>query len=347
MLKYLRLYFLSSTYFSPVEIETAPAEIELAPAGNGGHASPKTIEALEFYYGHYDAVQEYILKPGTKQVLGDETQRHCRFCEKCEPEVTFKTLAHALPEALGNKSLFSNYECDQCNHEFGIGIENHLGKWTKALRVLGRIRGKTGLAEVEERGGRGWKIRSHPTEGLKISAYEDNQIFEVDEDAKTVKLRIPVEPYIPLAVLKAFWKIALTLMPEDELVYFSDVRKWVRQKQHTAIGKITINQVFQPGPMPHDLIGLSLLLRKSDDKNLPYSFLVVRFGNLTVQVPVPSTQKDRSGDFEIPFYRYPDLLDPTVYGESKCSVLDLSSPNIHDSPIEITMHGELKATTRP
>jgi hypothetical protein len=32
--------------------------------------------------------------------------------------------AHALPESISNKSLFTYYECDACNQAFGEGCEN-------------------------------------------------------------------------------------------------------------------------------------------------------------------------------------------------------------------------------
>jgi hypothetical protein len=49
------------------------------------------------------------------------------FCGEISPEVTFKLEAHALPEALGNKSLTTTHECDACNQGFGRGIENDFG----------------------------------------------------------------------------------------------------------------------------------------------------------------------------------------------------------------------------
>jgi hypothetical protein len=51
------------------------------------------------------------------------------FCGESSPEDTFKLEAHALPEALGNKSLTTTYECDACNQGFGRGIENDFGHW--------------------------------------------------------------------------------------------------------------------------------------------------------------------------------------------------------------------------
>lgn len=306
------------------------------------HVSPETMESMQFYFHHYDIVCQYVLKPGEKYELGERANQKCRFCGQSEPDVTFKTLAHALPEALGNKSLSSNYECDDCNHAFGIGIETHLGKWSKPMRTMARIRGKNGYATMEKQGG-GWKIRSSEAAGFYISAYEDDLIFDFDEVAQRLKLTIPVEPYIPFAVLKAFWKIAITLMPEDELENFVDVRRWIMEKVHKTIGKIAIFECFQPGPMPNNLIGLMLLLRKSDDRTYPYAFLAIRYGNQTFQVPVPSATLDEPGESRtLPFFRFPDLIDPAVYGEAKFGARDLSSAVLAREPVEVTMHAQMR-----
>ncbi|WP_410170263.1 HNH endonuclease [Agrobacterium tumefaciens] len=77
-----------------------------------------------FHENRYDIIGQWLLTPGTKVVLGDSTTRKCRFCDRAEPEVSFKGVAHAIPESLGNKTIESMYECDDCNSLFGRGIEN-------------------------------------------------------------------------------------------------------------------------------------------------------------------------------------------------------------------------------
>ena len=55
------------------------------------------------------------------------------------PAVSFRQEAHAIPEALGNKTLFVSYECDRCNNSFGRGIENDLGKRDTKARSLANV----------------------------------------------------------------------------------------------------------------------------------------------------------------------------------------------------------------
>ena len=58
--------------------------------------------------------------------LKPKRERTCRFCGLSFPETTFKKEAHLIPEMLGNKTLLSDFECDKCNHYFGVTFENHL-----------------------------------------------------------------------------------------------------------------------------------------------------------------------------------------------------------------------------
>ena len=98
---------------------------------------PDIAEALQFYDQHYDFIVQYMLKsPGKDIFLPTAEQNACRFCKKKSPEVTFKLKAHAIPELLGNQTLFSTYDCNSCNQCFGQGIENDLGNWSKPIRNL-------------------------------------------------------------------------------------------------------------------------------------------------------------------------------------------------------------------
>ena len=79
-------------------------------------------KSVQFYANNYDVLASWLVQPGKKIILGEKEDRKCRFCGKRPPEVSFRKIAHAIPEALGNKSIQSLYECDSCNEAFGNGI---------------------------------------------------------------------------------------------------------------------------------------------------------------------------------------------------------------------------------
>lgn len=82
----------------------------------------KTLEELQKLRSVYD-IKSY--GEFTKEWVGepDKQKRVCRYCHRSMPEVSFKKVAHTISEALGNKSIKTNDECDECNQFFGDTIE--------------------------------------------------------------------------------------------------------------------------------------------------------------------------------------------------------------------------------
>jgi HNH endonuclease len=180
-------------------------------------------------------LENRFLRPGDKVVLGETANRVCRFCGKTSPAVTFKPEAHAIPELLGNKSITATYECDACNQFFGSGIENDLGNWSKPLRSFARIRGKSGVPTLKKGGPNpGWRIEYEET-GFKVTSYENEPLFEIDEANKKITFELKRDSYTPVAVLKALVKIGLTLMPETEIGNFVHSLAWIQNPDHSLV----------------------------------------------------------------------------------------------------------------
>jgi len=283
-----------------------------------------------FYATHYDLLGSWLLRPGDKVIVGDKRKpRICRFCGKGAPEVKFRKVAHAIPEALGNKSIQSAYECDTCNEFFGKGIENHLGNWSKPMRTFARIRGNSSVPTLKKGGDApGWRIE-YVDPGFKISAYEADPIYEIDEVNKRITFKLKRDSYIPVAVLKAFMKIGLTLLPDVEVENFPHLIAWVRDGDHSRqfAEKCPIIYSFQPGPMPNDLIAAFMLRRKPQVKGYPYAFLVLGYGNEVFQVSLPSQKHDvaiNGQSVSIPPFPIPGSPDPARFGTAGRALLDFT-----------------------
>lgn len=289
-------------------------------------------ETINFYETNYELINNWFVSPGEKVILGDKSNQTCRFCSQSKPEVSFNNIAHAIPEALGNKSIATHYECDECNSFFGQSIENDLGNWTKPNRVFARIRGKNGVPKIKKIGAtNGWRIEYKEQSGLHISSYEDDPIFEINEEEKFVTFTVVRDAYTPVGVLKAFMKIGLTLIPENEIENFRLLLEWIKQKDYSVSFAETMPLIhtFVPGPMRSDVLAVSLLRRKNATQNLPYLFLVVGYGNDIFQVWLPSEVKDK-GDgktSEIPPFQ-PFSGMSSEFGKPQLSKIPLSSPNI-------------------
>jgi len=304
----------------------------------------KQEENINFYETNYEIIGQWFVRPGDKVVLGDIENRTCRFCGKQSPEVTFRKVAHAIPELLGNKSIESAYECDTCNKGFGEGIENDLGNWSKPMRTLIRIRGKSGVPTLKRGGDKpGWRIE-YDQSRLNITAYEDDPIYEVDEEKKTVTFKLRRDSYTPVAVLKAFMKIGITLLPDDEVPNFSGLMAWIRESDHSKLylNKCPVIYAFQPGPMPNDFTVACILRRKQTVTGYPYAFLVLGYGNEVFQVPLPSETHDgqMSGQsISIHPFPVPGHPDPARYGETKRAVLDLMDCQVRKGEIVTVQMG--------
>ena len=291
---------------------------------------PATIEACDFYDKHYAGAEPIFLEPGVKLMLGNPAHpRHCRFCSRDEPEVTFRDEAHALPAAFGNTGLFSHYECDECNHLFGEGIENHLGNWTKPLRTLSRIKGRNGVPTIKKPGkDKGWRVEFDGS-GFVLSEYEDEPFFQVDEEAKQLRFELHRDTYIPVAVLKGLVKIGLTLLPDAEVPNFKETYAWIRDPDHTRnfVSEFPIFRTFVPGPVRNDLIVLMLMRRRAAVDSVPYAFFTMAYGNEIFQVFLPSIEKDRCIDgrrLNMPAFPNPGSLDSAIYGRPRLKVEDLA-----------------------
>lgn len=295
---------------------------------------PEIAKAAAFYDEHYAGIEPLFLRPGMKKiVLGDKQNRVCRFCGLGEPDVTFEDEAHAIPEALGNKSIATNYECDGCNNTFGKGIENDLGNWSKPSRTFARIRGKNGVPTLKRGGpGRGWRIGYGRT-GFVITQYEREPIFVVDEENKQVRFDLKRDAYTPVAVLKAFVKIGLTLLPAVELPNFTEALAWIREPDHTKglVEEFPLFRTFQPGPMPNDLIVVVLMRRRASVTGVPYAFLMLAYGNEVFQVFLPSPKQDAAiagQRLTFPAFPTPGGPDAARYGKAHLTLLDMTGRQV-------------------
>jgi hypothetical protein len=251
-------------------------------------------DALNAFYEHnYQLATGWFLQPNDKIVLGDKTNRMCRFCGNTKPEVTFRKDAHALPESIGNKSLLTYYECDSCNHAFGVGCENDFGNWSLPMRTMARIRGKTGIPTVKLGPNGIWRIEEHP-DGLSLSLAETEGFYEDDTDRNVLKIHLRRAQYRPVMVVKALFKMALSVMPEEEMPNFQHTLASIRPGTALAPmkGPVPFFYTFIGGPIASDRITVAVLTRKEDDSVLPYCFFILMYGNEMLQIAVPSFEKD-------------------------------------------------------
>jgi hypothetical protein len=284
--------------------------------------------ALGFYAENYELLGQWQLKPGNRIFLGEREPRVCRFCGKSRPEVTFSLKAHAIPELLGNKSLFSLYECDECNTFFGSGIENDFGNWSKPMRSMQRIRGKGGVPTLKSDVD-GWRIECDSNRQFNVNHARGDAVFTVNEKEKHVTFLLNRDPHVPIAVLKAFVKMGLSVMPEAELPNFARALQWIRNPEHRREFDLLapVHRSLIPGPSSTDFISLAVLKRNGSDATLPYAFLLLSAANEMFQVMLPSPERDPvPGGPARSMPPFPAVRSP--YGPAGHNSLDLSGTEV-------------------
>lgn len=182
----------------------------------------------------------------------------CRFCRRGYPEVKFKKRnAHAIPEALGNKLIFCNDECPDCNATLSR-IDKELAEYLKYRRSEGRIRNKKGkIIKVC-----GHNFSHDGSAGkLKISRLA---ILEETESKYYVKLE-GAEPITHLGIYKALAKIAIDLMPRDLVNEFQSTIDWI--KGEFVPQKLpNVFYIYRSSPVSQPLV--QLFVRHDETLNL-------------------------------------------------------------------------------
>ena len=172
---------------------------------------------LDLLAADYYPLVCYHLNIEDEIMLNDSLAGKCRFCGKSAPDVKFKKTAHAIPHFIGNRILKSSYECDDCNLMFSK-LESNFSQFMSFYHTFAHV-SRGGGAKIP-------KFRTNSSElssievgdnGIDIKCYEgEGLIPEIDEQNCTLTLKT-YRSYVPLNVYKIFIKMALTIIPEQEL----------------------------------------------------------------------------------------------------------------------------------
>lgn len=296
----------------------------------------------------YESIAIFHLETGKTITLGEGKEKRCRFCGKAEPEVAFETITHAVPEFTGNKSLISDYECDTCNKHFSK-LETQMSRYMHLFHTMAQVKGKKGVPKYKINFGK--SIIELGDQSLKVDHHEgDKELFEIKPDKNIMTMK-GERSYVPQMVYKCLVKMALTIMPEEELQHFSKTLEWLMEdpkaKSKFHIGGLVAFMNTYPGPRPFDEVSC-LLYRRRDNapEKVPYCIFFIAYSNFTFQIYVPMCDKDAK-------YMKQDItllgaLNPLdYYGIVPTREnLDLSSSEkVIDEHIEFDMHYEFMTDT--
>jgi hypothetical protein len=249
----------------------------------------------------YDVI---LFDKETKKSIGeiDKTKRICRFCGKKSPEVTFGSVAHAISEALGNKKIVLNEECDDCNNKFGSKVEIDLIEYLRFYCIFYGIKGKEKIPEIKppdlkkgegivKDGEKNFGIKNNG-DGVNLMYYHtDNTESTIgDEFPLNLNLRSDKE-IIDQNLYKTLCKYALSMIGSEYLPLFTETIKWLNgTKEIERLPKVALlvtNQLYDKHPQ------MTLFIRKKVHDKLPFLVAQFNFTAFTFVFIIPFCSSDK------------------------------------------------------
>lgn len=233
-----------------------------------------------------------------KKYLKPKRDRTCRFCGKSHPEVTFKKIAHIVPELIGNKKLLSDFECDNCNWKFGQ-YENDLANYLGPFRTFATLPGKKGIPKYKSSDKElAIELAADNVFDVKMKDFsyiDDNIKFERKE--KILKIQSKSNPYTPISVYKSLLKSAVSFVDNEDLKYLSDTIKFLMDDNFkvdtSANFMITIHQYFIPGDIKTPPFIIYYRKREKSKKcPAPSMAFIFYIRNTVIQLFIPFHSED-------------------------------------------------------
>lgn len=246
------------------------------------------------------------------------TRGRCRYCGETDSRA-FRNVAHALPEAFGNKWVTSLDECDACNARFGA-FDDALVKSMGAILTVGGTQGKGNKVRQTGRSDSPASIRHRKIDGKRSISIRANGTpfsghFGVNPKTGELVFRIPggTERFVPVRAYKALVKMAVALLPEDELPHFSKIIDWLRAPDDDLLPHMIVGLSFSIIGNSPPLLAAALLQRALDDRNTPYMLFVTTMGSVCLQIVLKTDERDGAWPSRLrtrPNIRWTNVLAP-------------------------------------
>lgn len=281
--------------FSPVDII---AIFENLRALNEGKNQKEIDKQIANVKKEYDELLSDIFKTYTiqicdirkKHIYGEQTKekRCCRYCKKTMADgVSFKNIAHAISEALGNKTIISAEECDTCNSKFADTIEKDIIEYLHLYRVLYGKKGKNGVPHLKYENGIELKH-----DGEKANFFDMTGICHFADGNFTIPLKFS-SPINFMNVYRALVKFVIGVIPGEYLQYYSKTINWLNHINNDGskldlppVATLLNNQTFYDQPE------LCIYIQKKDNKELPFIYAEFKSTLFKFVYIIPFSDKD-------------------------------------------------------
>ncbi|MDE6629778.1 MAG: HNH endonuclease [Muribaculaceae bacterium] len=248
-----------------------------------------------FVYG-VDETPVYVGEP-------DKSKRICRFCK--EPGKSYKDVAHAIPEALGNTKLFCNEECVTCNHKLNI-IEDNLIALMDVRRAMFKIRRK-GTSEIPDIDGQDFVIRGD-ADGNPMVYYKEEALPDGWQNMDVIPVRLNLKYKTTNEnIYKALCKIAIDLMPSEYVGQFSETVDWISSDGRFIPDSLpSCHMAVLPRGAFYEQPQLHLYVKADIDSDSPFCFALLNIYDVCYRFIVPFSKPDagryRTNDSLVSFW---------------------------------------------
>ena len=223
----------------------------------------------------------------------DKSKRRCRFCGKMMPDVSYGKVAHTISEALGNKSIITNDECDKCNEDLGKEVEQDLIVYLSPLRTFMSVTGKNGKVKIKDDS---FAFYEDGPRQLKIDLFDKDdpemKHWNVERDGDNFKVTFTHPQMVNTQdVYRAVAKYAIGIMDDAQLPHFQDTIRWIKKEiSATDLPRLCFFLDQNPGKEGKPCV--TVFFRKNDDRSLPYSYVELQMSGVVIFAILPFCDQD-------------------------------------------------------
>jgi len=209
-------------------------------------------------------------------------KRKCRFCGGNAPKTTFRKKAHAISEALGNKGIVCNEECDLCNEKFGSNIETDLIAFLSLSRAFSGIKGKgSGAPKLK---GKNFAVKKEASGEVNFSLFSEGGDLPKQIEAHTY------DKVSQQNIYRALCKYVISVIPSEHLPMLTKCVDWINcdsvVDQLPPVHFRVVNELHSEYP------SLYVYIRKNSDYEIPHLVGEFRFANILILFICPASSND-------------------------------------------------------
>lgn len=213
----------------------------------------------------------------------DKKKRKCIFCDLTMNEgAKFTKDAHIISEGLGNKHLYQNEECDECNQWFGDNYEEDCMNFFSIFKQIYHIRSKHKANPQVMLKSNGVMTNIEDNEGIKRSVIIMSGTKNVDD--KYIKVTLE-EKVCLWNIYKLFCKFAISSLERKNIIGYEKTIKWIRGKLNNEeeLPMIALELKLNVNKEP----SIMVYKRKSESNDIPSSFAQLSIFNLIIWYYIP------------------------------------------------------------